>query len=71
MKTISIGSDCSGVGTDAVAVARLGLKFENRFSSDTCSHCRDILECFLVSTDWLMSSTLTGSCLKPQSSNDK
>ena len=44
MKTISIGSDCSSVGTDAVAVERLGVKFENLFASDTDSHCRDILE---------------------------
>lgn len=55
MKTITIGSDCSGLGTDCVAVERLGLKFVNMFSSDTDVHCRDVLEWFLVSIDWVIS----------------
>ena len=44
MKTIKIGSDCSGVGTDAIAVSRLGTPFLNMFSSDSNLHCRDVLE---------------------------
>ena len=51
-RLLSIGSDCSGVGTDAVATARLadqlGFQFVNSFASDTDRHCRKVLECFLA-----------------------
>lgn len=44
MQKISIGSDCSGVGTDAVAAARLGIRFVNRFASESNEQCRNVLE---------------------------
>lgn len=44
MKVIKIGPDCSGMGTDAVAMSRLGVTFENIFASDTDKHCRDVLK---------------------------
>lgn len=40
---ISIGSDCSGIGTDAVAMSRLDVKFRCLFASDSNAHCRDVL----------------------------
>ena len=46
-KAITIGSDCSGVGTDAIALSRLGVRFENLFASDSDPHCRAVLECIL------------------------
>ena len=45
--SITIGSDCSGVGTDAIALSRLGVRFENLFASDSDPHCRAVLECNL------------------------
>ena len=41
---ISIGSDCSGVGTDAVAMSRLNVDFECVFASESNEHCRDVLD---------------------------
>lgn len=41
---LTIGSDCSGIGTDAVAVERLGVPFKNLFSSDSDAHCRRVLK---------------------------
>ena len=49
--TITMGSDCSGIGTDAIALARLGVKFENIFASETDVHCRDVLERVLAVND--------------------
>lgn len=46
-KAITIGSDCSGVGTDAIALSRLGVCFENLFASDSDPHCRAVLTCIL------------------------
>ena len=37
-KTLKVGSDCSGMGTDVIALRRLGLQ------SDTSVHCRKVLE---------------------------
>ena len=44
MAAITLGSDCSGVGTDAIALKRLGVPFRNLFCSDTNQHCRKVLE---------------------------
>ena len=41
---LTIGSDCSGVGTDAIALSRLGIQFRNLFSSDIDRHCRELLQ---------------------------
>ena len=43
-RPILIGSDCSGIGTDAVAVERLGVPFKNLFASDVDAHCRKVLK---------------------------
>lgn len=40
---INIGSDCSGMGTDCVAMRRLKLPFQNLFASDSVKSCRDLL----------------------------
>ena len=43
-KTLKVGSDCSGMGTDVIALRRLGLQVNHVFSSDTSVHCRKVLE---------------------------
>ena len=48
MSKIRIGSDCSGIGTDAVAMSRLGLDFVCAFASESSQHCRDVLDCVLA-----------------------
>lgn len=43
-KTLKVGSDCSGLGTDVIALRRLGLQVNHVFSSDTSVHCRKVLQ---------------------------
>ena len=42
--SILVGSDCSGLGTDAIALDRLNVPFKICFASDTDRHCRNLLK---------------------------
>ena len=42
-RPLQIASDCSGLGSDAIALARLGLPFRVKYCSDICPAARGVL----------------------------
>ena len=56
-KKLRVGFDCSGMGTDVIALRRLGLQVNHVFSSDTSVHCRKVLQSLGLTPSLSMSPT--------------